>query len=83
MTFPHSVSYFRFLYRSPPLSLCKICDAILLNIDKVLSINPSDNVFVFRDFNIHQKDWLTILEELTDLMSSVIIYLKLIYFIIL
>ena len=58
MTFPHSVSYFRFLYRSPPLSLCKICDAILLNIDKVLSINPSDNVFVFRDFNIHQKGWL-------------------------
>ena len=29
------------------------------NIDEVLSINPSANVFVFRDFNVHHKDWLT------------------------
>ena len=29
------------------------------NIDEVLSINPSANVFVFGDFNVHQKDWLT------------------------
>ena len=29
------------------------------NIDEVLSINPSANVFVFGDFNIHHKDWLT------------------------
>ena len=28
-------------------------------IDKVISINPSANVFVFGDFNIHHKDWLT------------------------
>ena len=27
--------------------------------DEVLSINPSANVFVFRDFNAHHKDWLT------------------------
>ena len=26
--------------------------------DEVLSINPSASVFVFGDFNIHQKDWL-------------------------
>ena len=30
-----------------------------INIGKVLSINPSANVFVLRDFNIHHKDWLT------------------------
>ena len=29
------------------------------NIDEVLSINPSANVFVFRDFKVHRKDWLT------------------------
>ena len=29
------------------------------NIDEVLSINPSANVFVFGDFNVHHKDWLT------------------------
>ena len=29
------------------------------NIDNVLSINPPANVFVFGDFNVHHKDWLT------------------------
>ena len=29
------------------------------NLDEVLSINPSANVFVFGDFNVHHKDWLT------------------------
>ena len=28
-------------------------------IDEVLLINPSANVFVFGDFNVHHKDWLT------------------------
>ena len=28
-------------------------------VDELLSINPSDNGFVFGDFNIHHKDWLT------------------------
>ena len=28
------------------------------NVDEVLSIKPSAIVFVFGDFNIHQKDWL-------------------------
>ena len=27
--------------------------------DEVLSINPSATVFVFGDFNVHHKDWLT------------------------
>ena len=28
------------------------------NIDEVLPINSSANVFVFGDFNVHHKDWL-------------------------
>ena len=55
----HSVSYFFFLYRPPSLSLCMVFDSTSSNIDEVLSINPSANVFVFGDFNIHHKDWLT------------------------
>ena len=39
--------------------MCTIFDSISSNIDEVLSINPSANVFVFEDFNVHHKDWLT------------------------
>ena len=53
----HSVSYFFFLYQSPSLSLCTVFNSISSNIDKVLSVNPSTNVFVFGDFNVHHKDW--------------------------
>ena len=55
----HSVSYFFFLYRLPYLSLCTAFDSISFNIHEVLSINTSANVFVFGDFNVHHKDWLT------------------------
>ena len=55
----HSVSYIFFLYRSPSSSLCTVFDTISSNIDEVLSINPSANLFVFGDFNVHHKDWLT------------------------
>ena len=55
----HSVSYFFFLYRSPSSSLCTVFYSISSNIDEVLLINPSANVFVFGDFNVHHKDWLT------------------------
>ena len=44
---------------SPALSLYTVFDAISSNKDEVLSINPSANVFVFGDFNVHCKDWLT------------------------
>ena len=54
----HSVSYFFFLYQSPS-SLCTVFNSISANIDKVLSINPSVNMFVFGDFNVHHKNWLT------------------------
>ena len=53
------MSYFFFLYRTPSSSLCTFFYSISSNIDEVLSINPSANVFVFGDFNVHHKDWLT------------------------
>ena len=55
----HSVSYFFFLYRSLSSSLCTVFDSISSNIDEVLLINPSANVFVFGDFSLHHKYWLT------------------------
>ena len=55
----YTVSYFFFLYRSPSLSLCTVFDSISSNLDEVLLINPSVNVFVFGDFNVYHKDWLT------------------------
>ena len=54
----HSVSYFFFLYRSPSSALWTVFDSTSSTIDEVLSINPSA-VFVFGDFNVHHKDWLT------------------------
>ena len=36
-----------------------VFDSISSDINEVLSINPSANVFVFGDFIIHHKDWLT------------------------
>ena len=54
------------------LALCKVFDAISSNIDEVLSINPSDNVFVFGNFNVHHKDWITYsIVELQELANSV------------
>ena len=47
------MSYFFFLYQ------CTVFDSISSNIDEVLSINLSLNVFVFGDFNAQCKDWLT------------------------
>ena len=55
----HIVSYFFFLYRSPSLPLCTVFYSISSNIDEVFLINPSAIVFVFGDFNIHHKDWLS------------------------
>ena len=57
------MSYLFFLYQSPSSSLCTVFDSISSNIDEVLSINPSANVFVFGDFNVHHKDWLTYSSE--------------------
>ena len=54
-----TLSYFFFLNRSPSSSLCMVFDSISSNIDEVLLINPSANVFVFGGFNVYHKDWLT------------------------
>ena len=52
LAFPSSVSYFFFLYQLSSLSLCIVFYSIS-------SINPSANLFVFWDFNVHHEDWLT------------------------
>ena len=57
LALPHAVSYFFFLFQSPS-SLCTVFDCISSNIDEVLLINPSANLFVVGDFNLHYKDWL-------------------------
>ena len=72
----HSVSYFFFLYQSPSSSLDTFFDSISSNIDEVLSINPSRNVFTFGDFNVHHKDWLTYSGGIDQLVNSVIIFLS-------
>ena len=71
----HSVSYFFFLYGSPSSSLCTVYNSISSNIDEVLSINPSANVFVFGDFNVPHKDWLTYSGG-TDRPGELCYYLK-------
>ena len=52
------MSYFFFLYHSPSSTLCTVFDSISFNIDEVPLINPTANVFVFGDSNVHHKDWL-------------------------
>ena len=59
LAFLHSVPYIFLLYQSPSSSLCTVFDAISSNIDEFRSVNPSANVFVFGDFNVHHKDCLT------------------------
>ena len=39
--------------------MCTVFDSISSNIDEAISINPSANVSVFGDINVHHKDWLT------------------------
>ena len=56
-SFNFTLSYFFFLDRSPS-SLCMVFDSVSSNIDEILSINPSANVFFFGDFNVHHKDEL-------------------------
>ena len=36
-----------------------VFDSVLSDIDELLSVNPSANVFIFGAFNVHHKDWLT------------------------
>ena len=67
LLFPMLITFFVFVHSF---------DSISSNLDEVLSFNLSANVFVFGDFNVHYKDWLTYSDG-TDLVNSVIIfYLK-------
>ena len=53
------MSYF-FSSIDPLLRLCpRFFDTISSNIDEVLSINLSANVFLFGDFNVRHKNWFT------------------------
>ena len=54
----HSLYFLFFLQQFLSLSLTTVFDAISSNIDKVLSINPYVNVFVFGNFNVHLKYWI-------------------------
>ena len=72
----HSVSYFFFLYQSPSSAFCTVFDSISSNIDGVLLINPSANVFVFGDFTSIIRTGLPIPVELIDLVNSVIIFVS-------
>ena len=36
-----------------------VFDSVSSNTDEALSTNPSANVFVTGDLNVHHKDWLT------------------------
>ena len=67
LLFPLSISFFVFMHGF---------DSISSNIDEVLSTNPSANVFVFGDFNVHQKDWLTCSAGTDRMVNSVIIFLS-------
>ena len=60
--------HFFFLYRSPSSYLFTVFDSISSNIEEVLSINPSANVFVIGDFNVHHKDWLSQMNFLVNLL---------------
>ena len=53
------IVFFFFVCWSPSSSLCTVFDSVSSNVHEVLSINPSANVFVFGDLNVHHKDWLT------------------------
>ena len=48
--FPLLITFFVFI---------AVFDYISSNIDEVLSVNLSANVFVFGDFNVYHEDWLT------------------------
>ena len=72
----HSVSYFFFLYQSPSSALCTVFDSVSSNIDEVLSINPSANVFVLETLMSIIRTGLLILVELIDLVNFVTTFLS-------
>ena len=47
-----------FLYRSPSSSSCEVLDSISCSIDQALQSNPSANIMICGNFNVHHKQWL-------------------------
>ena len=71
----HSVSYFFFLYRSPS-ALCTVFDSVSSNINEVLSINASANVFLsLETLTSIIRTGLLILVKLIDLVNFVLTFL--------
>ena len=66
-----------FLYQSSSSSLCTVFDSVSSNIDEVLLINSSANVFLSLETLMYvMRTDLSILVELFDLVNSVIILLS-------
>ena len=65
-----------FLYQQASLSQWNVFDAISSNIDEVLSITQSADVFVFETLTSIIRTGKTILVELIDLLNTVIIFLS-------
>ena len=70
------LSYSPLLYPSPSSSLCMAFDSVSSNLEGLLLIIQSANVFVFGDFNVHPKDWLTYSGRTDILVNSVITFLS-------
>ena len=51
-------------------------DSVSSNLEGLLLIIQSANVFVFGDFNVHPKDWLTYSGRTDILVNSVITFLS-------
>ena len=50
-----------------------VVHSISSNIDEVLSISQSANVFVFGEFNLHHKDWVTYSRSTVGLLTVYLI----------
>ena len=72
----NQVSYFFFLFRSLFSSLCTVFYSVSSDMDEVLSINPSANVFVLETLTSIIRTGLPILIELINLVNSIIILLS-------
>ena len=62
----HSTSYLFFLYRSPKSQDCSVVNSVSTAIDTALTRQPSANIFVFGDFNVHHEEWLAPYSYNTD-----------------
>ena len=60
LLFMFSTGFIQFLlFYLPVTFFVDSFDAISINMQEILSVNPSANVVVFGDFNVHHKHWMT------------------------